>query len=135
MESVNQNKPNVIRNIQSILNKFKDDSKPIMSRHKRAIEIRTAYKLIYNNVDEIHKKFGEVLFTKFVKNIVNNALEILGSLNEDKKLYKICGKQVTRLHNYANEYIELRKNATIAAKLKLTNILCSDLSEHIISFV
>jgi len=134
MESANQNKPNVIRNIQSILNNFKDNSK-IMSKHKRAIEIRTAYKLIYNNIDEIHMKFGEVLFTKFMKSIQTNALLILEDLKENKNLYKVCGKHITRLYYYVTEYIELRKNATIAVKRKLTNILCSDLSEHIISFV
>jgi iron-sulfur cluster repair protein YtfE (RIC family) len=132
MESTNQNQPNVIRNIKSIINKF---SKITMSKHKRAIEIRTAYKLIYNNIDEIHMKFGEVLFTKFMKSIQTNALLILEDLKENSKLYKVCGKHVTRLYNCVTEYIVLREKATIAAKRKLTNILCSDLSEHIISFV
>jgi hypothetical protein len=135
MESAKHNQPNVIRNIKSIINKFKDDSKITMSKHKRAIEIRTAYKLIYNNIDEIHKEFGEVLFTKFMESIKKNALLIMNDLKENKNLYKVCGKHITRLYNYVTKYIELREKATIAAKRKLSRELCRDLSEHIISFI
>jgi hypothetical protein len=70
-----------------------------------------------------------------MESIKKNALLIMNDLKENKKLYKICGKHITRLFNFVTEYIELREKATIDAKRKLTKILCSDLSEHIISFV